>query len=586
MSEHRAVEPDYRALFESIPGLYLVLSPELVILTASDSYLQATMTRRADIIGRPLFEVFPDNPDDPAASGVSNLRASLQRVIAERVPDAMAVQKYDIQQPAEQGGGFEQRHWSPYNVPVLDRSGQLLYILHRVEDVTAFMRLKQEEDARHRVTEELVTRNERMEQEIYLRAQQLQDANRQLRLANDELAQRDKLKSDFFANMSHELRTPLNAIIGMNQLLLASELTPRQRELAQTARSSGEFLLQIINDILDLSKIESGHLELNLQPFDLRACLQESLGLVTTKAIENHVHLSHSVAAEVPGILVSDASRLRQVIVNLLTNAVKFTRDGRVDVQVTLVGRRDDGRHEIQVAVSDTGIGIPRERLARLFSAYSQVDSSVSQIYGGTGLGLSICKRLVEYLGGSLSVDSELGRGSTFYFSFLAAAAQVALPPVVSHDSPPQPQVEQPLRILLAEDNAVNQRVALLMLDGLGQKADVVANGEEAVQAAQLQDYDVILMDVFMPEMDGLEATRRIRTLLPPERQPTIVAMTANAMVGDRERCLQAGMNAYISKPIAMQRLKEILIRIKPRPAHGGSSADDQPVDGKRQGPA
>jgi signal transduction histidine kinase/ActR/RegA family two-component response regulator len=565
MSEHRAAAPDYRALFESVPGLYLVLSPELVILDATNTYLAATLTRREQIIGRPLFEVFPDNPDDPAATGVNNLRASLQRVVSERVADAMAVQKYDIPLPPEQGGGFEQRYWSPFNAPVLGQNGELLYILHRVEDVSSLMRLKQEGDARHRVTEELLTRTEQMEQEIYLRAQQLQDANRKLRLANEELAQRDKLKSDFFANMSHELRTPLNAIIGMNQLLLGTELESRQREMVQTARSSGEFLLQIINDILDLSKIESGHLELNHQPFDLRACLQESLGLVTTKAIENHIHLSSSVEAGVPTVLVSDVSRLRQVLVNLLTNAVKFTRDGRVEVRIARAGLRPDGRHEIQVAVSDTGIGIPRERLARLFSAYSQVDASVSQVYGGTGLGLSICKRLVEHLGGSLSVESEPGKGSTFYFSFLAPVAEVAMPPVVSNDAPPQPKVDQALRILLAEDNLVNQRVALLMLDGLGQKADVVGNGEEAVQAVQLQDYDVILMDVFMPEVDGLEATRRIRTLLPEERQPVIVAMTANAMVGDRERCLQAGMNAYISKPIAMQRLKEVLARVKVR---------------------
>ena len=565
MSEHRAAAPDYRALFESVPGLYLVLSPELVILDATNTYLAATLTRREQIIGRSLFEVFPDNPDDPAATGVNNLRASLQRVVSERVADAMAVQKYDIPLPPEQGGGFEQRYWSPFNAPVLGQDGELLYILHRVEDVSSLMRLKQEGDARHRVTEELLTRTEQMEQEIYLRAQQLQDANRKLRLANEELAQRDKLKSDFFANMSHELRTPLNAIIGMNQLLLGTELESRQREMVQTARSSGEFLLQIINDILDLSKIESGHLELNHQPFDLRACLQESLGLVTTKAIENHIHLSSSVEAGVPTVLVSDVSRLRQVLVNLLTNAVKFTRDGRVEVRIARAGLRPDGRHEIQVAVSDTGIGIPRERLARLFSAYSQVDASVSQVYGGTGLGLSICKRLVEHLGGSLSVESEPGKGSTFYFSFLAPVAEVAMPPVVSNDAPPQPKVDQALRILLAEDNLVNQRVALLMLDGLGQKADVVGNGEEAVQAVQLQDYDVILMDVFMPEVDGLEATRRIRTLLPEERQPVIVAMTANAMVGDRERCLQAGMNAYISKPIAMQRLKEVLARVKVR---------------------
>ncbi|HEX4870054.1 MAG TPA: ATP-binding protein [Moraxellaceae bacterium] len=558
--------PEFRLLFESAPGLYLVLSTDFDIVGATDAYLRATMTRREAIIGRNLFDVFPDNPDDPGADGVSNLRASLQRVRDTKTPDVMAVQKYDVRRPASEGGAFEVRYWSPMNSPVLDAQGRLLYIIHAVEDVTDYMRLRQQGARQEQVAAELRSRTHRMEWEIFERAQQIEEANRSLHRANDELRRVDQVKTLFFANMSHELRTPLNAIIGMNGLLLDTDLTPAQREYAETARSSGEFLLQIINDILDLSKIEAGRLEFEEQPFDIRRCLEDSLGLVTAKAVENNVSVDLQCAPNVPMVLVGDVSRLRQVVVNLLSNAVKFTRDGNVHVRVESDARPGADRCTVTVAVRDSGIGIPAERVGLLFNAYSQIDSSTSRLYGGTGLGLAICKRLVEHMGGSIRVDSEEGQGSTFTFSFQAGISALTLPPMVSRDDAPPPAIPHSFRILLAEDNPVNQRVALSMLERLGQRADVVATGREAVEALRHIRYDVILMDVLMPEMDGLEATREIRRLLPADQQPCIIAMTANAMTGDRERCLRAGMNAFIAKPIRLQRLAEILARLPPPP--------------------
>ncbi|MCD6061337.1 MAG: two-component hybrid sensor and regulator [Moraxellaceae bacterium] len=564
--------PDFRLLFESGPGLYLVLSPALIILAASDAYLQATMTRREAIVGRHLFEVFPDNPADATATGVSNLRASLERVIATRTPDAMAVQKYDVRRPAAEGGGFEERYWSPLNAPVLGPTGELLYIIHRVEEVTEFVHLKQQGAAQQQIAEKLRAQAERMELEVFQRAQQIQEANRSLRHANDELSRIDKSKTLFFANMSHELRTPLNAIIGLNGLLLETPLTPKQREYAETARTSGEFLLQIINDILDLSKIEAGHLEIEEQPFDVRRYFEDSLALVKNKADENHVALEYHCEPEVPAVVVGDVSRLRQVLVNLLSNAVKFTSHGTVELSAALADLYEDSSCRISVRVRDTGIGIPPDRVSRLFQPYSQIDATTSRMYGGTGLGLAICKHLVEQMGGSIRVESVLGAGSSFTFDFRARISVVTLPPIVSRDEAPLQKLPHTLRILLAEDNPVNQRVALSMLERLGQKADVVADGHEAVEAVKRVAYDVILMDVLMPEMDGLEATRQIRAALPAERQPRIIAMTANAMTGDRERCLEAGMDGFISKPISLQRLADTLLRVVPRQRRGAAS--------------
>ncbi len=374
----------------------------------------------------------------------------------------------------------------------------------------------------------------------------------------------NRAKSQFMATMGHEIRTPLNAILGTAELLQLSDIPDDVRDNVQTIRSSGEALLEVLNEILDYSKIEYGKLEIEMRPVNLADLSRSVMDIMASRAKErgNALVLDMPEELQRPWIK-TDPTRLRQIILNLVSNATKFTSHGTVTLRLR-ESSGPNGRHFLRIEVQDTGIGIDEEGRKKLFKPFSQVDASISRRFGGTGLGLTISKEIAERLGGRMGVDSEIGKGSTFWLEMRVEATDAPEMPSPS-ERPTGLSTLGTLKVLLVEDNKVNQQLALRFLERLGQKADLAANGAEAVEAAAATAYDLILMDMQMPVMDGIEAARAIRNGHGPNKTAPIIAMTANASDEDRDACHEAGMNGFEPKPITLRRLHQVLAGITER---------------------
>lgn len=587
-------QTDFRKLFETVPGLYLVLAPDLRIVAASDAYLRATLTERDRIVGRHIFDVFPDNPADPHPTGVRNLGASLRRVLEGRTQDAMAVQKYDIRRPMAEGGGFEVRYWSPVNSPVLGEDGRVEYIIHRVEDVTEFVRIEQRGSEKERLAAELEARMQKMATEILVRGREIQAANEELRKANSEVARResdlaamnerlkelDRLKTRLFANLSHEFRTPLTLILGpVTRLIAEGGLRSDQAgELETVARNARELLLQV-NNLLDLARMDAGRLSPRYRAVDLSQVVRVAAADFEAAASTRRVALV--VTAPRPLRARTDPELVRRIVANLLSNALKFAPPE----STIRCGLEAEGSGAV-LSVSDAGPGIPPSQRGRIFERFFQIEKAEDPS-AGTGLGLAIVKEVVEALLGSVEAGESEEGGARFLVTLPLAPPENAATPgapetpeidceahgvleempatMPACDSRPEGSLasvpaSRPAagaagrpEVLLVEDNPDLRRHVSSLLEP-AYAVTCAGDGLEGVRLAIERRPAAIVSDVMMPRMDGERFVAEIRRHEALAGVP-ILMLTARADDDLRVRLLRSGAQDYVVKPFHAEEL-------------------------------
>jgi PAS domain S-box-containing protein len=563
---------DFRLLFEASPDVLLVLlpdAPKYTMVAATDARLAATNTTREQTIGRPLFELFPHNPDDPEATGTSNLRASLDRVLATRAADTMAVQRYDIRGA---DGTFQTKYWSPKNVPVLSPSGDVVYILHRVEDVTELVQATE-------LGEELRDKTRAMEREVLVRSQELARANRELREANAKLGELDAAKTAFFNNVSHEFRTPLTLMLGPIEDALRREPAALGGEALRAVHRNAVRLLRLVNSLLDFSRFEAGRLQASFEPTDLAeltAGLASSFQSLVASA-------GLSLVVDCPQLsqpVYVDRSQWEKIVSNLVSNAFKFTLEGGITVRLR---ERDDA---VDLVVSDTGTGIPERELPRVFERFHRVEGARGRSFEGTGIGLALVQEIVNLHGGSVGVESVVGRGTTFTVSiplgsahlpkdriaptskaatvtgsgatpFVLEAAQW-MPSARPASPPEETSSAERERILVVDDNA-DMRNYIVGLLSQHWTVDAAADGEEALALVKTAVPDLVLSDGMMPRMDGFALVRELRAS-PATRDLPVILLSARAGEEAVVEGLETGANDYLLKPFSA---RELLTRVR-----------------------
>jgi signal transduction histidine kinase len=579
-------EPDFAALFQSAPGCYLVLDPDLTIVAVSDAYLAVTLSSRADIVGRNIFDAFPDNPDDPVTEGERNLKASFDRVRRELRADSMSVQKYDMQRPESAGGGFEERFWSPHNSPVLNPDGSLAYIIHEVQDVTDFIRAVRERESRPPFE---LARLSAMEAEVVRRAREVADAGRALKEANEQLEilyarsqELDRLKTQFFSNVSHELRTPLSLILGPAERLLAdadfAADDPTRHDLEVILRNA-RVLLSHVNDLLDTAKVEAAKLDLRYAELDMARLVRLVANSFETLAVDSAVHFI-VVAPEGEVAIEVDPGRIQQVLLNLLSNAFTFTpSDGTVRIEM----RDEPGSDAVRVEVADSGPGIAVDHRNEVFERFHQIEGSARRRTGGTGLGLHIARELVQLHGGFIEVDDAPEGGALFVVELplrapsgtevrpdgtglledvpthrvldahVPAGRAAALPHDGFGGTGPGPGAEEPL-VLVVEDNAdMNQFLCEALASAF--RVHAAFDGREGVEMARRLKPDLIVCDFMMPELTGDELVREVRADAAIESTPVLI-LTARNDSAARINVLRVGANDYMLKPFYSAELR------------------------------